>query len=224
MELLGKGLSRKQALLALGLFGVLAGSGATMLLSSPARTVAADQLAALKMLMSRSPGERTVANLTKTKDKTTRARRLPRGDGDIGDTPGAEDKNKRARVLPRSGDLQDIPILDAVPQILPTGIGIPGETPALLENVSNGGYLPGFGGLPGIGGGGGGGGLPINPTPPPGPVVTPPQPPGISPVPEPSTWAMMMIGMLLTGGMLRFRNKRAMLSSKELCAIVSSSR
>ena len=91
--------------------------------------------------------------------------------------------------------------------------------------IGGGGGGGGGGVITGGGGGGGGGGPgggptgpgpsgPIGPgpTPPPvtgpsGPttVVPPPPPSGVSAVPEPSTWAMLLVGISLTGGMMRRR-------------------
>jgi hypothetical protein len=55
--------------------------------------------------------------------------------------------------------------------------------------------------------------FPVGPGPivilPPGPPpITPPVTPPISPAPEPSSWAMMLVGMLLVGGSLRRRSLR----------------
>jgi hypothetical protein len=68
---------------------------------------------------------------------------------------------------------------------------------------------PGGGGFPGVFiPGGGGGGILIPPpavNPPVTPPITPPIviPPTTSGVPEPSAWAMMLLGFLLIGGVLR---------------------
>lgn len=82
---------------------------------------------------------------------------------------------------------------------VPTSIGSPGG--GFVGSAPAGGVIPGpipgggGGGVffpPSGGGGGGGGG-----------VV--PQPPAIVPVPEPTTWAMMILGFGMIGAMLRRR-------------------
>lgn len=91
-----------------------------------------------------------------------------------------------------------------------------------------GGGGPGFGGLPvgasggtgviglpgGFGGGGGGGHGTGGGTPPPGtgspfpPVITPPGG-GVTGVPEPATWALMLVGVGLIGASARGRKRAA---------------
>lgn len=63
--------------------------------------------------------------------------------------------------------------------------------------ASDGGGAGGGGGGGGAGGGGGGGTPPPPPPPPPGPV---------SPVPEPGTWLMLMLGLFGIGTALRHRS------------------
>ena len=119
----------------------------------------------------------------------------------------------------------EIPLL-AVPEELlpasalsPLGVGSP--------SAVNGGPGPAIGTpvfFPGIPGGGGVvGGVPTPPggggvvTPPPATTVPPPvTPPAITPVPavpEPATWAMMLIGFGLVGGLLRRRSSPLPLGS-----------
>jgi len=115
-------------------------------------------------------------------------------------------------------------------QIINDMLGLPGVTqpPVAAESVTDTGPLPVFIGVPPtIGGGSGPTGpgtiiFPGGPIYPPGPgpiiIVSPPGPPGppsppgppvTSPVPEPASWAAMLIGMMLVGGSMRRRGAKA---------------
>lgn len=137
-------------------------------------------------LMNRSPGARTDAALIKTKNK------------------------------PRSEMLSDavMPKLDAAPPSLPA-ILLGTAAPPIIDTVlptdvllaAAEPLLPTMSpGVPLIGGGGptGGGGGVVTP---PG-TGEPPGPPAIPAVPEPSTWATMLLGFLMTGWALRRRPAR----------------
>ena len=96
-----------------------------------------------------------------------------------------------------------------VPTLIPLGTDVPGGAPVLSSPAptnpggGSGGSGP-TGGFPGGGGGGGGGGGSItNPAPP----ITPPAPP-VGVVPEPATWAMMILGFGLIGSALRRAGRR----------------
>ncbi len=96
-----------------------------------------------------------------------------------------------------------------VPTLIPLGTDVPGGAPVLSSPAptnpgggGSGGSGP-VGGFPGGGGGGGGGGSITNPAPP----VTPPAPP-VGVVPEPATWAMMILGFGLIGSALRRAGRR----------------
>lgn len=142
------------------------------------------------MLDKRSPGERTSAQLTKTK----RARALA-----------------KLRVAPRQAPAPPettlAKILMGPPEPLPVELAA-APLPLIASPTLPGGItMPPGGGGPVIvppGGGGtvvtppGGGTLPGQPTP---PIVTPPGQP--SPVPEPATWAMMLLGFGLIGWRIR---------------------
>jgi len=116
-------------------------------------------------------------------------------------------------------------------EIINDMLGLPGVTqpPVAAESTGNNGLIPifidlppiiGFGPGPLIIGGPIGPGpitFPGGPTYPPGPgpiIIAPPGPPGppgppvTSPVPEPASWAAMLIGMMLLGGGMRRRNAR----------------
>lgn len=137
---------------------------------------------------------------------------------------GAPDGLQRARNAPGRTQFAQllptrIPTLPGPgggPDFIPLGSGIPGSAPALSSSSpapapASGGAVsrpgatgPGpVGSFPGGGGGGGGGGSisgPNNPAPP--ATLVPPQPPAAA-VPEPATWALMILGFGLIGSGLR---------------------
>lgn len=106
-------------------------------------------------------------------------------------------------------------------------LGLPGvAAPAVAEDSPPGDVLPTFISLPPLIGGGPGPVIgptpvgpifplgpgptfPVGPGPiiiqPPGPPITPPVSPPVSSAPEPSSWATMLIGMMLIGGSFRRR-------------------
>lgn len=92
-----------------------------------------------------------------------------------------------------------------IPSLIPLGTQVPGGAPVLSSPAptnpggGSGGSGP-FGSFPG---GGGGGGSITNPAPP----VTPPAPP-VGVVPEPATWAFMILGFGLIGSALRRAGRR----------------
>lgn len=142
----------------------------------------------VKELMNRSPGTRTNAALIKTKNK-------PRSE------------MLSAAVMPK---------LDAIAPTLPAILGIASAAPPIIDAVLPADVvlaaaeplLPaGSPDLPLVVGGGGtpgGGGGVVTP---PG-TDTPPGPPAIPAVPEPSTWATMLLGFVLTGWAIRRRPSR----------------
>lgn len=156
---------------------------------------------------SRSPGERAAGLLANMKHKRQSAlhqRALP--------------KVRRGPVNPLAGIVGAVPTpppveapvitqpLDKVVNGTPTG-------PVAISPPPGGVVGGPGGGFPGVfvpGGGGGGVIIPppaVNPpvTPPVNPPITPPVviPPTTSGVPEPSSWAMMLVGFLLIGGAAR---------------------
>lgn len=162
----------------------------------------------LGALLGRSPGERTVGISGKGKGKgPARAYRYARTPAaqalqDAFDTPIGANRVIDDRPSPAAGPAITLPgALAAVP---PAGLVLP----VVPEGGVIGGPGGGFFGPPGgfsVGGGGGGGGgnPPVEPpvNPPVVPPVTPPPP--VAPVPEPSTWIMLLLGMAAVGGALR---------------------
>jgi hypothetical protein len=143
------------------------------------------------LLNGRSPGQRTQAELTKTK----RARALPKA------------RAAAKPALPSTPDMAEIAHLLAPPEpvvvnaapLAPLAFGPPPSLGDIV--VPPGGGGPGGGATPP----GGGGGV-IIPNPPGGnPPPTPPPPP----VPEPATWAMMLLGFGLVGWRVRGGKRRA---------------
>ncbi|HEV2567067.1 MAG TPA: PEPxxWA-CTERM sorting domain-containing protein [Sphingomonas sp.] len=154
----------------------------------------------------RSPGERTQASMTKGKPRIA--------------------VDRVARALPRIRDARassQPPAAPAAAAAAPAALGAPAAeaAPAFVASPSAFAETPGgvFVGSPGPGGvfvpslpgGGGGGGGPILIVPPgetpPGtetpPTVTPPV--VTAPIPEPATWAMMLLGFGAAGAAMRTR-------------------
>jgi hypothetical protein len=150
----------------------------------------------LAMMTDRSPGERTKAELTKTKS-TKLAMATP-----------------KMRALPKVAK-PELPkeFVAAIAPPLPNIAEIPATAP--LTSIGPLLITPG---IPG-----GGGGIVVPPQAPPGGGGGPPGPPPESPpgppppvdtpsVPEPGTWATMLLGFGLTGWMMR-RRRRALAAS-----------
>jgi hypothetical protein len=83
-------------------------------------------------------------------------------------------------------------------ELLPLPAVVPGGGPAPVVLIGG----PGGGGPGGGPGGGGGGGRP-------------PLPPPVSPVPEPGTWAMMIVGFFGLGSAVRASRRRAALMGRQ---------
>lgn len=179
---------------------------------------------ALNSFIGRSPGERNEAALVAGKGKG-KGRRAPREGltrqpreralGKVFDTPAAQD-----RVIPGEDTAVDdalIPpeaLLSQAPAAAPIGSTPLASGPISGPPVTGGG---GGGFFPGIGGGGGGG-SPGGPGGPGGnPGGNPPPaggggggtPPPVPAVPEPATWATLLLGMAATGAMMRRRPRIA---------------
>jgi len=157
--------------------------------SAPARLLQQTS-SALEEFLARSPGERDDTLLSKGKGKgkgksgLMASREVPVGE------PEQEALGKVFESLVGPPDV----LPDAIPFVEPDLIAL-NDAPDVL---SPGGFVPfgpggGGGGLIG-GGGGGGGGNPGGPTPPAGPI------------PEPSTWALLLLGFFFTGSALRRKN------------------
>jgi PEP-CTERM motif len=122
----------------------------------------------------------------------------------------APDRTQYSQLLPTT--LPTLPGSSAGPPFIPLGTSIPGAAPALSSpapSPGSGASSPGsprsgpgaIGSLPGGGGGGGGGSIsgPTNP-------VVPTQPP-VGAIPEPASWALMILGFGVIGSGLRRSRK-----------------
>lgn len=169
------------------------------------------------ILAARSPGDRLAgAFLTKVKKALG---------SDAAGVPGDDSSKKpplvtRNRLIPprnsETGLAQDlIPLdipgllapLDNLGETVPAPQSAPFSLPASFPIV----LLGDAGGLGGSSGGGqsGGGGTPISEVPPAIPTGTPATPEPSAPLPEPSTWLSMMVGLSLTAAALRRRRRIA---------------
>jgi len=139
------------------------------------------------LLNQRSPGERTAARLTKTKHARALAKRAAK--------PAAP----HLAVAP--------PDFDSLASLLQ---GAPVDIAPPFTEIADTFPEPGIIPLPGLGGGNGGGGGGV--TPPGGgggtvtvPTSEPHSPIPVTPLPEPGTWATMLLGFALLGWRVRRR-------------------
>ncbi len=151
----------------------------------------------MALLEDRSPGDRTAAELTKTKNKPEQ-----RALGKVGKPkPPEEFIQAIAPPPPALSDLPTFPV--AVAGVGPL-VDIPPPPPG-------GGGIVTFDAPPGGGGGGPPPGDDDNPPENPPPENPPPENPPENPpppvVPEPATWASMLLGFGVTGLMIRRRRR-----------------
>ena len=150
------------------------------------------------MLGKRSPGERTAAQLTKTKHARVLAKVRPAPKPP--ETALAKILMGPPSALPVELAAAPLSVESAPPQPLANIVAPPGGSSIIIPPGGGGTIVP-----PGGGGPGGPGGPPSDKP----PVVTPPgQPnppdhPNPPPVPEPATWAMMLVGFCLIGWRIR---------------------
>ena len=193
----------------------------------------------LTLFAERSPGGRAEGALLSTKPPKERVLSTIRDRDPAGTLPGVDDPVV-AGVPEAAGPAGPAPeerVLSGEREGLPGGGGAPGGAPGGFGPGGFGGpgFAPGPGGLipepqaatfpgtpppgPGIGDDGPGVLNPIDdldPTsrPPPGtnppPDIFNPLPGGGSPVPEPATWAMMLLGFFVIGAAIRRRNRNAL--------------
>jgi len=163
----------------------------------------------MALLEDRSPGDRTAAELTKTKKKAAPEQRAL---GKI-NKPEAPPEFVEAIVPPPPAAIEDVPPFPVALAGLGPLVEIPPPPPG-------GGGIISTAGTPGGGGSGGGGGDTENPPPENPPPENPPptNPPGgdtpgqtdFPPppvVPEPGTWGTMLMGFALTGWLMRRRRR-----------------
>lgn len=167
----------------------------------------------MQLIDARSPGERTEAQLTKSKKK---AAALP-SQRALGKVFPPEAERRFADALtatPRSVPIiPEVPLLaEAVPPAVLFGApaAVVPATPiagVVLPPVVGGPSTPG---APGAPGGPGSPGTPGTPGQPglPDTGVTPTVPPIVPPIPEPGTWASMLLGFAIMGLSIRRRRQR----------------
>ena len=149
------------------------------------------------LLDARSPGPRTQAQLTKTKH----ARALPKQRMAPRDTPAPPDLAKLAQLLAPPA-AKPVSVASAA-----SIVGAPPSLATIVGSLPGGELIPPTGEIIPPGGGGGGvippgGGPPLVsvPTPQPGELVPPPA------LPEPGTWATMLLGFAFIGWRIRRRS------------------
>ena len=178
------------------------------------------------ILASRSPGKR-LADVLLTKVKTA----LGDSTGEVPDreTSGSSETKTRSRLIPARDSEAESPSdsgplaleellapLDLLgednPAVPLTSIAsLPANLPIILLGS---GTQAGSGGSGGVGGGASGGGTPVSDL----PVVTTPATPTapvfepVTPVPEPSTWLSMVVGLAVTAAAMRRRRGVASLA------------
>ena len=156
----------------------------------------------MAMMAERSPGDRTKAELTRTKQRAAPAPKQ-RALGKV--TPPAPPKEFVEAIAPPPPKVaEDVPLAAAAPAIGPLLIG---------PSFPGGVVIPPSAPTPG----GTGGPTPPPTEEPPPPTEPPPpgddEPPPTPPVvPEPGTWATMLLGFGLTGLMMRRRRRKAALA------------
>jgi len=193
---------RKRRFIVTACAAALIGSGTFLSLvgvsGSDVAAAAVHQAQSLAQLLDqRSPGQRTAGAQTKHK-KIQHALARPR----VRSKPLTPSASELARALmPSSPVLTEAAIVPPMPLVAP----VPQLADVIVPSAAPGGG-PGVtgpgGGSPGGGGIGGGGGSPGGP-----PIVYQPQEikPPVAAVPEPGTWAMMLLGFGLMGWRLRRR-------------------
>jgi len=145
----------------------------------------------LAMLNDRSPGQRTEGELVKSKARV------------VVDLPAQRALGKVREPMPEE-------FAEALAPPLPEVLAIAPDAPVFEIAAFK---TPGGSAVPlGAGGGGGGGGGGGDDEDPPG---QPPQqePPTVQSVPEPGTWAMLLLGFGMTGWTIRLRRRRDKQSS-----------
>lgn len=152
----------------------------------------------MALLEDRSPGDRTAAELTKTKKKAAAPEQ--RALGKI-IKPEAPPEFLEAIAPPPPAVIEDVPAFPVALAGLGPLVEIPPPPPG------GGGIFPTAAPPPGGGGGGGGGDTPDTPDNPDTPDKPPPPPPPPA-VPEPGTWATMLLGFGLTGWLMRRRRRQ----------------
>jgi hypothetical protein len=185
-----------------------AGTGVALISPQTAEAVGNRAKAVADLLAERSPGQRSVAELTKTAKSANESRDTP---------PAPATEHALGKVFPpQSGPLQPgglspfvAPMegpLSTPPLSLafgPPGVGGEGPPMASFAPPGGGGVLLPPGG-------------PITSAPPTNspPTVLPPEVPA---VPEPSTWAILIVGLAMCAGALR-RSRRASAPPRRACA------
>ena len=192
---------KRSRALALAL-GLCLFTGAAMVTPMGSSAVTAMQQAAdeLEDYLNRSPGERGAVLAGKGKGGKGAAL----ASASAPDGPSEEALGK-VFDMPTSDPVEEIAGTQAPPaeEGLPLAVAPTVLAPGGLIPGGGGGGFPGGGGIPGGGGpggggpgggggGGGGGG-----------------PPPVGAVPEPSTWALLIMGFMFTGGMMRRANRAA---------------
>ena len=157
---------------------------------------------AVQAFLGRSPGERGAIDILKGKSTA----KVAAGDKSAGKPKPSQralGKTFDDPLVSLAGPILPAPAVEFLPlDAEPTSAVIPAV--AISGPGGSGGFSPGFGGGGFIGGGGGGGSGGEGVVP---PVAAPPiLPPVAAPVPEPSTWILLLMGFAVVGSSLRRKN------------------
>lgn len=196
--------------------------------SGPGSSLLAQTSDAVGRFVERSPGERSATDILKGKFLKGKSLldRLAGGSGENDDEP-------QQRAL---GKIFDTPVDEALGQLTdeplgplafgdpPGGVVPVSEIAGLPRTASSGGTAGGFpGGISSIVPPGTPGAGPTDPDVPgavdPDPEVIPPAPtqPPVAAVPEPESWALMLLGFALCGAALRRRPRRPSAACSDQC-------
>ena len=160
----------------------------------------------LQLLNQRSPGARTEGQLTKTK---RHQRALARMRASAPHSPATAQPLAQPELAAILMDVpQPLPVVLSAAPLAQLDLGPPPSLGTLIGSPGGGG--PSIGAPGGGGGGGGGPGTPGGDTPQTIPTEQPHIPVvGTPAVPEPSTWATMLLGFAVIGWRVRKRTSRS---------------
>jgi hypothetical protein len=147
----------------------------------------------VSLLAQRSPGERAPGAMYSTKPaRVASARTSPAPRERVLPIERVREPAAPLAEVPETG----LPVIDAPIQVAEAMAGPPGAVPFIAPPFGPGMVIPGPGPGPNPG-----------PGPDPGPGPGPDPEPPLPPIPEPATWAMLLMGFFSIGAALRWRER-----------------